>query len=174
MTHRDSTWQEILYAGRRAGGALRSARLDGRHPWSWRFDRDHRGGASDDEGDESDILGAVVEIAYEFGRPVVGQIWFTDDREAASLRIDQLDNYSRIAASGEYPPEGRLAYQSKGERLSLTAGGRATISWDLTEPIREAMVEHGRVVLSDPRRSTAQGPSEGHARGRLRLSDLLR
>jgi hypothetical protein len=55
------------------------------------------------------ILGAVVEIAHEFGRPVVGQIWFTDGRDAASLRSDQLDNDSRILASGEYPPEWRLA-----------------------------------------------------------------
>src|SRR5204863_1951126 len=37
-----------------------------------------------------DILRTVVEIAHEFGRPVVGQIWSTDGREAAGLGIDQL------------------------------------------------------------------------------------
>lgn len=90
-----------------------------------------------------DILLAVVEIAHEFDRPVVGQIWFTDGREAAGLGIDELDNYSRIFASAEYPPERLLAYRSIGERLSLTARGWATIDWNLTQPIMEAMVEHG-------------------------------
>jgi imidazolonepropionase-like amidohydrolase len=90
-----------------------------------------------------DILRPVVEIAHEYDRPVVGQIWFTDGREAARLGIDQLDNYSRIFASREYPPERLLAYRSIGERLSLTARGWATIDWDLTEPIMAAMVEHG-------------------------------
>jgi hypothetical protein len=90
-----------------------------------------------------DILRAVVEVAHEFDRPVVGQIWFTDGREAAVLGIDELDNYSRIFASRDYPPERLLAYRSIGERLNLTARGWATIDWSLTEPIMEAMVKHG-------------------------------
>jgi hypothetical protein len=52
-------------------------------------------------------------------------IWFTDGREAAGLGIDELDNYSRIFASREYPPGRLLAYRSIGERLSLMLeGGR--------------------------------------------------
>jgi hypothetical protein len=39
-----------------------------------------------------DILSAVVDVAHEFARPVVGQIWFTDGHEAAALGIDELDN----------------------------------------------------------------------------------
>jgi imidazolonepropionase-like amidohydrolase len=90
-----------------------------------------------------DILSAVVDVAHEFARPVVGQIWFTDGHEAAALGIDELDNYSRIFASREYPPERLLAYRSIGERLSLTARGWATIDWNVTEPIMDAMVEYG-------------------------------
>jgi Amidohydrolase family len=90
-----------------------------------------------------DILRPVVEVAHEHGRPVVGQIWFTDGREAAGLGIDQLDNYSRIFASREYPTERLLTYRSIGERLSLTARGWATIDWSLTEPIMTAMIERG-------------------------------
>jgi Amidohydrolase family len=90
-----------------------------------------------------DILRAVVDVAHEFARPVVGQVWFTDGQEAADLGIDELDNYSRIFASREYPPGRLLAYRSIGERLSLTARGWATIDWSLTEPIMDAMIEHG-------------------------------
>jgi hypothetical protein len=90
-----------------------------------------------------DILRAVVDVAHEFARPVVGQIWFTDGQEAAGLGIDELDNYSRIFASREYPPARLLAYRSIGERLRLTARAWAAIDWGLTEPIMDAMIEHG-------------------------------
>jgi imidazolonepropionase-like amidohydrolase len=90
-----------------------------------------------------DLLRPVIEAAHAFGRPVVGQIWFTDGREAAELGIDELDNYSRIFVSREYPTARLLSYRSIAERLSLTARGWATIDWDLTEPIMQAMVQYG-------------------------------
>ena len=90
-----------------------------------------------------DLLAPIVEAAHEHGRPLVGQIWFTDGREAAELGIDELDNSSRIFVSREYPKERLLAYGSIAERLGLFARGWATVDWDLTEPIIAAMVEHG-------------------------------
>jgi Amidohydrolase family len=90
-----------------------------------------------------DLMQPIVDVAHEFGRPVVGQIWYTDGREAAELGIDQLDNSSRIFASREYPKGRLLSYRSIAERLGLLARGWMTIDWELTQPIMEAMVEHG-------------------------------
>jgi hypothetical protein len=89
-----------------------------------------------------DLLRPIVQVGHAFGRPVVGQLWGTDGLEAAALGIDQLDNYSRIFASREYPKARLLAYRSVAERLSLLARGWATVDWDLTKPIIEAMVHH--------------------------------
>jgi len=87
-----------------------------------------------------DLMRPIVETAHEFGRPVVGQIWYTDGREAAEIGIDQLDNSSRIFASREYPKERLLTYRSIPERLLLLARAWTTVDWDLTRPIMEAMV----------------------------------
>ena len=90
-----------------------------------------------------DLMRPVVDVAHEFGRPVVGQIWYTDGREAAEIGIDQLDNSSRIFASREYPKSRLLSYRSIAERLGLLARGWMAIDWDLTRPIMDAMAEHG-------------------------------
>jgi hypothetical protein len=89
-----------------------------------------------------DLLQPIVDVAHEFSRPVVGQIWSTDAREAAEMGIDQLDNSSRILASREYPKERLLSYRTIAQRLGLLARGWAAIDWGLTQPIIEAMVEH--------------------------------
>jgi Amidohydrolase family len=90
-----------------------------------------------------ELMRPIVDVAHEFGRPVVGQIWHTDGREAAELGIDQLDNSSRIFASREYPKARLLSYRSIAERLGLLARGWMAIDWELTAPIMEAMVAHG-------------------------------
>jgi Amidohydrolase family len=90
-----------------------------------------------------DLMRPIVEVAHEFGRPVVGQIWSTDGREAAEIGIDQLDNSSRIFASREYPKARLLSYRSIAERLGLLARGWMAIDWELTRPIMEAMVDRG-------------------------------
>ena len=90
-----------------------------------------------------DLMRPIVGLAHEFGRPVVGQIWYTDGREAAEIGIDQLDNSSRIFASREYPKARLLSYRSIAERLGLLARGWMAIDWELTRPIMEAMVERG-------------------------------
>ena len=90
-----------------------------------------------------ELMRPIVDVAHEFGRPVVGQIWHTDGREAAELGIDQLDNSSRIFASHEYPKARLLSYRSIAERLGLLSRGWMAIDWELTAPIMEAMVAHG-------------------------------
>ena len=90
-----------------------------------------------------DLMQPIVDVAHEFGRPVVGQIWYTDAREAAEIGIDQLDNSSRIFASREYPRVRLLSYKTIAERLGLLARGWMAIDWELTKPIMEAMVQHG-------------------------------
>jgi len=90
-----------------------------------------------------DLMRPIVEVAHESGRPVVGQIWSTDGREAAEIGIDQLDNSSRIFASREYPKARLLSYRSIAERLGLLARGWMAIDWELTRPIMEAMVDRG-------------------------------
>jgi len=89
------------------------------------------------------LLRPIVEVAHGFGRPVVGQLWATDAREAAEIGIDQLDNNSRLFASRAYPPERLLRYGSIAERLALLARGWTTVDWDLTTPMMEAMVRRG-------------------------------
>jgi Amidohydrolase family len=90
-----------------------------------------------------DLMRPIVEVAHEFGRPVVGQIWSTDGREAAEIGIDQLDNSSRIFASREYPKARLLSYRTIAERLGLLARGWMAIDWELTRPIMETMVDRG-------------------------------
>lgn len=90
-----------------------------------------------------DLMRPIVEVAHEFGRPVVGQIWSTDGREAAEIGIDQLDNSSRIFASREYPKARLLSYRSIAERLGLLARGWMAVDWELTRPIMETMVDRG-------------------------------
>jgi hypothetical protein len=90
-----------------------------------------------------DLMRPIVEVAHEFGRPVVGQIWSTDGREAAEIGIDQLDNSSRIFASREYPKARLLSYRTIAERLGLLARGWMAIDWELTRPIMETMVARG-------------------------------
>ena len=90
-----------------------------------------------------ELMRPIVDVAHEFGRPVVGQIWHTDGREAAELGIDQLDNSSRIFGSREYPKARLLSYRSIAERLGLLARGWMAIDWELTQPIMETMIAHG-------------------------------
>jgi Amidohydrolase family len=90
-----------------------------------------------------ELMRPIVEVAHAFGRPVVGQIWSTDGREAAEIGIDQLDNSSRIFASREYPKARLLSYRTIAERLGLLARGWMAIDWELTRPIMEAMVDRG-------------------------------
>jgi len=90
-----------------------------------------------------ELLRPIVAVAHEYGRPVVGQIWFTDARQAAEIGIDELDNTSRIFASRAYPPERLTSYRTVPERLALFSRGWETIDWELTRPLMEAMVAHG-------------------------------
>jgi len=90
-----------------------------------------------------DMLKAIADIAHEHNRPLVGQIWFTDAREASELGIDEIDNSARVYASREYPRERMLSYKSLPDRLGIFARSWATVDWDLTRPMMEAMVEHG-------------------------------
>jgi hypothetical protein len=92
-----------------------------------------------------ELLQAIVETAHGLGRPVVGQLWATDGRQAAEIGIDQLDNNARVFASREYPPERLLCYASISERLGLLARGLVAVDWDLSAPILEAMVRRGVV-----------------------------
>ena len=89
------------------------------------------------------VMRAVVEVAHAHGRTVVTQSWALDGREVAELGIDEVHNTSRIFISQEYPKERLLHYGSIAERLALTGRGWATIDWDATTPLMEAMIERG-------------------------------
>lgn len=89
------------------------------------------------------VLRAVVETAHRHGRPVIGQIWAIDGREAAELGIDELHSSSRVCASAAWPADRLLRYASIPERLAMTSRLWASIDWPATRPIMAAMAEHG-------------------------------
>ena len=89
------------------------------------------------------VLRAIVDVAHAHARPVVGQTWALDGREAAQCGIDQLDNSSRVFASREYPAEALLHYTSIPDRLALSGRAWAAIDWPETEAIMDAMIERG-------------------------------
>lgn len=89
------------------------------------------------------LLSAIVGVAHAHDRPVVGQTWALDGREAAECGIDQLDNSSRVFASREYPAESLLRYSSIPDRLALSGRAWAAIDWRATEAIMQAMIDHG-------------------------------
>jgi hypothetical protein len=87
------------------------------------------------------VMQAVINAAHRHGRSVVGQTWEVDGKEAAELGIDELHTSSRVFESRLYPKERLLRYGSIAERLSLGSRAWASIDWEATRPIMEAMVE---------------------------------
>ena len=87
------------------------------------------------------VMQAVIEVAHRHQRSVVGQTWEVDGKEAAQLGIDELHTSSRVFASKIYPRERLLNYGSIAERLALGSRAWASIDWEATRPIMEAMVE---------------------------------
>jgi len=89
------------------------------------------------------VMRAVIEVAHAQNRSVVAQTWAIDGEEAAMLNVDELHTSSRVCASRDYPRERLLRYTSIAERLALTSRLWASLDWDLTQPIIDAMIEHG-------------------------------
>jgi imidazolonepropionase-like amidohydrolase len=87
------------------------------------------------------VMRAVVDTAHRHGCSVIGQTWAVDGKEAADLGIDELHNSSRVYASREYPKDRLLRYESISDRLALSGRAWATIDWDATRRIIEAMVQ---------------------------------
>lgn len=88
------------------------------------------------------VMRAVIETAHHHARPVIGQIWAVDGGEAAALGIDELHTSSRVCASRSYPAGRLLRYDSIADRLALTSRLWATIDWEATKPIMDAMIEN--------------------------------
>ena len=86
---------------------------------------------------------AVIDTAHAHGGRVIGQTWAIDGETAADLGIDELHTSSRVFRSRDYPPRRLLDYASIAERLALASRGWATLDWDLTTPILEAMIARG-------------------------------
>ena len=87
------------------------------------------------------MMRAVCEVAHDRGRRVVAQCWAVDGAVAASCGIDELHNSARVFHSRDYPPERLLAYETIADRLALSGRGWATIDWDATQAIIDAMIE---------------------------------
>jgi hypothetical protein len=89
------------------------------------------------------VMKAVINAAHVHGRRVVGQIWAVDGEEAAKLGIDELHTSSRVYRSKLYPPERLLNYTTIADRLAMTSRAWASLDWDLTQPIMDAMIRRG-------------------------------
>jgi len=87
------------------------------------------------------MMRAVCEVAHKHGRRVLAQSWAVDGAVAAACGIDELHNSARVFHSREYPPERLLAYETIADRLALSGRGWATIDWDATQAIIDAMLE---------------------------------
>jgi hypothetical protein len=87
------------------------------------------------------VMWAVIDVAHSHGRGVVGQTWAVDGEEAATLGIDELHTSSRVYRSKLYPKERLFAYSTIPERLALASRAWASIDWDMTVPLMEAMIE---------------------------------
>jgi hypothetical protein len=87
------------------------------------------------------VMKAVIDTAHAHQRRVMGQIWEVDGETAAKLGIDELHTSSRVYRSKLYPEERLLAYRSIADRLALGSRAWASLDWDLTLPIMEAMVQ---------------------------------
>src|SRR4030095_698429 len=74
-------------------------------------------------------------------RRVIGQTWAVDGETAAMLGIDELHTSSRVYRGRLYPEERLLRYQSIADRLGLASRAWASLDWDMTLPIMEAMVQ---------------------------------
>jgi imidazolonepropionase-like amidohydrolase len=88
-------------------------------------------------------LEAVAAAAHRRNRPVVGQIWHMDAAEAATAGIDELDNTSRILASGTVAGDRLLAYRSVSERGDILTQLYNEVDWDATARLMDAMVRRG-------------------------------
>ena len=91
------------------------------------------------------VMRAVVEVAHAHGRSVVAQTWEVDGKEAADLGIDELHTSSRVYHSAAYPKERLMRYASIPERLALASRAWASIDWEATRGIMDAMIERGVV-----------------------------
>jgi Amidohydrolase family len=89
------------------------------------------------------VMGAVIDVAHTHQRRVMGQIWAVDGEVAAKLGIDELHTSSRVYRGRVYPESRLLGYRSIADRLALASRAWASLDWDLTLPIMEAMVERG-------------------------------
>jgi Amidohydrolase family len=89
------------------------------------------------------VMRAVIDVAHAHDRRVVGQTWTVDGAEAANLGIDELHTTSRVFASKHYPKERLLNYATIADRLALTSRAWATIDWETTLPLMEAMIGRG-------------------------------
>jgi hypothetical protein len=89
------------------------------------------------------VMKAVIDAAHARQRRVIGQIWAVDGETAARLGIDELHTSSRVFRGKQYPEERLLGYRSIADRLALASRAWASLDWDLTLPIMEAMVERG-------------------------------
>ena len=93
------------------------------------------------------VMKAVIDVAHAHQRRVMGQIWAVDGETAAKLGIDELHTSSRVYRSKLYPEERLLGYRSIAGRLALASRAWASLDWDLTLPIMEAMVRARCMLL---------------------------
>jgi hypothetical protein len=87
------------------------------------------------------VMKAVIDVAHAHQRRVMGQIWAVDGETAAKLGIDELHTSSRVYRGKLYPEERLLGYRTIAGRLALASRAWASLDWDLTLPIMEAMVQ---------------------------------
>jgi hypothetical protein len=89
------------------------------------------------------VMKAVIDVAHAHQQRVIGQIWAVDGETAADLGIDELHTSSRVYRGKLYPEDRLLGYRSIADRLALSSRAWASLDWDLTMPIIEAMLRRG-------------------------------
>jgi hypothetical protein len=90
-----------------------------------------------------ELVRSIVEVADEHARPVVGQLWQTDARQAAEIGVRQLDNTSRVLETERLSVDELTRARPMSERLTVLAQAWVGIDWPRTEAMMDAMVGHG-------------------------------
>jgi imidazolonepropionase-like amidohydrolase len=89
------------------------------------------------------ILEAITDEAHSLGVPVTGQIWSASARDAAAVRMDGLENTSRIPEDSAYGRERLSARPSVSGRIATLAHLWAEADTNELDEIADLLAERG-------------------------------
>lgn len=90
----------------------------------------------------ADFLRAMLEVAHSYGKPVTGQVFELNGRQAAEIGIDGLENTSRIPESPVLDHQTLHGYRSASHRLAMMGRLWATAPDSIMQETLGIMADH--------------------------------